>query len=383
MKQMKTTMMAMMSGVLLLAGIASCSKSDPAAPITPAPTIVSFTPAAASTGETVTITGTNFSGTTAVSFGGTLATSFSVVNATSITAVVGAGATGAVAVVTPGGTSTKDGFTFNSPLQPVDGYSSSNEVEATDLIAYWPFDGNLTENLHTATPVLTGGAQSFVAGRIGQAVHLTSGWMTYGPDATPASVDNTTFGSNDMLQNGFTVSAWVNADATDLLSSVFQLSSPNIPNWPLLGMNYRKHSGDNSFDMDFGLGNVDGTGPHISYADLFQEPSFLDSLDWAFIAVTFDASNKTLSYYANGILRATKDAAGIFPDPAASLLMIAPNYASIGTLEGLGHTPNSTNAYPVWMGDGISGDVDDVRFFKKTLSALKITDLYILGNQGR
>jgi hypothetical protein len=78
----------------------------------PAPTITSFTPVNSGTGLTVTINGTNFTGTTAVSFGGTAAASFTVVSATQITAVVAAGASGSVSVTTPGGTGTLAGFTF-------------------------------------------------------------------------------------------------------------------------------------------------------------------------------------------------------------------------------------------------------------------------------
>jgi gliding motility-associated-like protein len=79
---------------------------------TPAPVITSFTPTSAATGATVTLTGTNFTGATALSFGGTAATSFNVVSATSITAVVAAGTSGNVSVTTPGGTGVLAGFTF-------------------------------------------------------------------------------------------------------------------------------------------------------------------------------------------------------------------------------------------------------------------------------
>ncbi|MBV5323672.1 IPT/TIG domain-containing protein, partial [bacterium] len=76
------------------------------------PTITSFTPTSAGNGTTVTITGTDFTGATAVSFGGTAATSFNVASATSITAVVSTGTSGDVSVTTLGGTATKTGFTF-------------------------------------------------------------------------------------------------------------------------------------------------------------------------------------------------------------------------------------------------------------------------------
>jgi hypothetical protein len=79
------------------------------------PTVSSFSPTSASKGATITITGTNFTGATAVSFGGTAAISFTVVSSTSITAVVAGGSSGNVSVTTPGGTASLAGFTYNSP----------------------------------------------------------------------------------------------------------------------------------------------------------------------------------------------------------------------------------------------------------------------------
>ena len=83
--------------------------------IVAAPSITNFTPTNAASGATVTITGSDFTGATAVNFGGTAASSFNVVNATSIQAVVGTGATGDVSVTTPAGTATKAGFVLVVP----------------------------------------------------------------------------------------------------------------------------------------------------------------------------------------------------------------------------------------------------------------------------
>ncbi len=79
------------------------------------PTVTSFTPSSAGTGTTVTITGTDLTGATAVHFGGVPATSFTVVSPTSITAVVGSGASGDVAVTTAGGQGTLGGFHYSGP----------------------------------------------------------------------------------------------------------------------------------------------------------------------------------------------------------------------------------------------------------------------------
>src|SRR6476619_2671429 len=112
MKRFKNTVLTISGFLLLSVFMISCKKdSNSGPPVVPAPTITSFTPTSANPGTTITITGTNFTGATAVSFGGTAATSFSVTNATTISAVVGNGASGDVKVTTPGGSVSKAGFT--------------------------------------------------------------------------------------------------------------------------------------------------------------------------------------------------------------------------------------------------------------------------------
>jgi hypothetical protein len=75
--------------------------------ITTLPNISSFTPTSGCSNSTsVVITGTNFTGATAVRFGGTNAASYTINSATQITATIAAGTSGAITVVTPGGTAT-------------------------------------------------------------------------------------------------------------------------------------------------------------------------------------------------------------------------------------------------------------------------------------
>ena len=76
------------------------------------PQIFDYTPALGGNGSLVTITGANFTGTTAVSFGTVPATSFVVNSATTITARVGPGASGKVSLTTPVITTFKNGFTY-------------------------------------------------------------------------------------------------------------------------------------------------------------------------------------------------------------------------------------------------------------------------------
>ncbi|GAA4368909.1 hypothetical protein GCM10023185_42080 [Hymenobacter saemangeumensis] len=102
----------------------------------PLPAITSFSPGTGPAGTSVTITGTNFTGATAVAFNGTAA-SFTFNSATSITATVAAGTTsGTISVTTPSGTATSSGsFTVTIPdlmvssLQTISG--SYNNVTVT------------------------------------------------------------------------------------------------------------------------------------------------------------------------------------------------------------------------------------------------------------
>ncbi|MBF0509695.1 MAG: DUF1566 domain-containing protein [Deltaproteobacteria bacterium] len=79
---------------------------------TSGPVIVSFSPKAGGPGTAVTITGTNFTGATAVTFGGKAAKSFTVDSSTQITAKLDDGATGAIRVKTPNG-SYLSGYNFS------------------------------------------------------------------------------------------------------------------------------------------------------------------------------------------------------------------------------------------------------------------------------
>jgi len=80
---------------------------------TSVPTITSINPGKAEAGETITIAGTNFDGSSAISIGGTPVASFNINSTTSITAIVGNGPSGDVVVTNSVGTSNSfSGFTI-------------------------------------------------------------------------------------------------------------------------------------------------------------------------------------------------------------------------------------------------------------------------------
>ncbi|MFF0431765.1 IPT/TIG domain-containing protein [Streptomyces sp. NPDC004327] len=118
-----------------------------------APTLTALSPSngASPGGNQVTITGTGFTGATAVTFGGTAATSFTVTSSTSITAVAPAGTAGTsvdVAVTTIGGTGTAK-YTYNR--------DTTSLTASPILLNLQPGPLNLTLNLSaTLTDTTTG-----------------------------------------------------------------------------------------------------------------------------------------------------------------------------------------------------------------------------------
>ncbi len=102
----------------------------------PTPTISSFSPTEAASGATVTITGTNFTGTgvsvSTLKFGGTAASSFTVINSTTITAVVASGTSGSVLVTTSGGTASLNGFSY-IPAPTVSSFSPTTAATGATI----------------------------------------------------------------------------------------------------------------------------------------------------------------------------------------------------------------------------------------------------------
>lgn len=95
------------SGKLSVTTSGGTATSSGSFTVVAAPTITSFTPTGGTVGTSVVLTGTNFTGATAVKFNGTAASSYTVASGTSITAVVASGTTtGKATVTTPGGTAT-------------------------------------------------------------------------------------------------------------------------------------------------------------------------------------------------------------------------------------------------------------------------------------
>ena len=109
---LKTQLTTLQTSLDAIKADVAALKAAPTVPVSTPPTITGFSPTAGTTGTSVTITGTNLNGATAVAFGGVSAAGFAVNSGTQITATVANGATGSVSVTTPAGTATLSTTTF-------------------------------------------------------------------------------------------------------------------------------------------------------------------------------------------------------------------------------------------------------------------------------
>ena len=182
------------SGLILL----SCSSGGGDAATTPvsAPTFTSFTPLTGPVGTSVTITGTNLTGVSAVRFNGIAAATFAVVSATQATATVPPGASnGTIAVTTPGGTATS---------------AASFTLSAPTITSFTPLTGPVGTSVTITGTNLTGAtavsfhgtaATSFTVGSV------TSITVTVPAGATTGTIAVTTPGGTATSAASFTVTA--------------------------------------------------------------------------------------------------------------------------------------------------------------------------------
>ena len=162
------------------------------------PAISSFSPALGATGTTVTITGANLSGATAVRFGTTPAASFSVVSATTVTATVPANLTsGPISITAPAGTATaSDDFaappTISSFTPTTASPGSTVTITGTNLtsVSWVSFTGstaNATFTVVSPTQITATVPNEALTGPVsvrGTALAVSTTALTIGPSVT-------------------------------------------------------------------------------------------------------------------------------------------------------------------------------------------------------
>ncbi len=271
----------------------------------PAPTIASFTPTSAASGATVTITGTNFTGASAVSFGGVAATSFTVVNATTVTAVVGTGASGNLVVVTPGGTATLAGFTFIPPPT----ISIDTQPQAVNIVCL--------------------GEQIFLSISASGTTNLTYQWEKFntGTAAFENLNDNgdysgTTTNTLTIIANALTLGGdfrcRVSGDAAaDVFTNIANLDINPLPEVTLDGNRFIAPDGASSYQWYRNGDTIDGATGH--YLDVFDYGVY-------YVSVTglggCDGVSEPIEFFVTNFSDTGYVGWEVFPNPTRGILNI-------------------------------------------------------------
>jgi hypothetical protein len=254
-----------------------------------------------------------------------------------------------------------------APSKPYGGYNSSKEIAPNNLVAYWAFNGGLSDSVAGLTGTNSG--TTFAKGEKGQALQV--GGSNYYLFNNPGTV----------LPNlkAFTVTFWMNAPQnTSYAYGIFSLNNPN-DFWGSLDVYL-----DNGSTADTAQFKV-----HINNNGVGQ---FLGTKlggawnKWVHVAITYDSSttvtSTNFSIYANG----TSIYSTLLKNGAANygpLQFPGPTKMVIGTWQ-FQTNPSLTNAATAqsWAGS-FNGALDEFRIYNKALKASDVSALFKLEAAGR
>lgn len=241
---------------------------------------------------------------------------------------------------------------------PVNGYSTSSQVAAANLAAYWGFNGSYIDSVSSTvgTPVHPT-AISFVQGKIGQAVQV----------ASPGYIQ-TNLGNAIANLKSFTMVCWIMQPAS--------LASGPTTYLPF-SLNKAGYSWEQTkFFMLFN--NADNASNSYGKVCLMDQwfdqgqvwPKMLDG-SWHQLAISFDGVSGALRVYVDGSLLSQSSATAFAPQANFG----GADSFTLGGPDDNAHTANG------WM-NSLSGNLDEFRVYNRTLTLAEIQALYALQSHG-
>jgi hypothetical protein len=242
---------------------------------------------------------------------------------------------------------------------PVNGYSSSSQVAPASLVGYWAFDGSLIDSVSGQSATSTG--TSFGTGTKKQALQTgASGYALFTPGAAITGL------------HSYTISYWVNAPVnSNGIAGTVNLSN-NSGFWANIDQFFENGSSATAATFKVHLTNGNGKEHWLVKTDI---PGAFNK--WTFLATSFDSASKTFKFYVNGAEVASE------VDAAFGDLQFANSGKLVfGTVQFM-TTPSLTSSHGAegWAGF-LNGLMDEVKIYKKALTADEILALYALQNKG-
>lgn len=287
-------------------------------------------------------------------------------------------------------TSCGDDDSGSAPLPPIGGYNNADEVASSDLVAHWPLNGDGKERI-SGTDFNGSQGVSWEAGPKGQAVKLTNGFMKY---PSIAALTQT--------MNAFTISAWVKVNNNKVgdvgtASTIFTMARPN--DWQGNIFLYAETgqrpnmmpNGTINDSLVFKGGFRSSTSGGEIYENIVKlEPWMIEDNNvtpgkhvanankvagqWAHAVFTWDGATNKLLIYSNGMK--INNPAFEVRGTNTNIVFDTPTYPMIGAFSNWETTTDSWNK-------PMTGSVDEIRIYKKALSAADIGFLYELEKAGR
>jgi len=266
----------------------------------------------------------------------------------------------------------------DNSLPPIGGFNNSNEVGQADRVAYWPLNGTGTESM-TGTVSNGDAGVSWVAGQKGQAVSFNNGFLKY--PSIPAL--------NNMTS--FSVSAWF---------KVSNNSQPVVGGAPTVFFTMSR-PGETSGSINF----MSETGWYTPEKDTLVVKGWLQSANelgsqdtrnsprptpediinghignanrvagtWAHGVLTWDNTSRMFRVYVNGAKISNPAWELRDTDATPDFLMATPTNPVLGAFATFA---NGTAVEP-WD-KGMTGQLDEVRVWKRALTQAEIGALYQL-----
>lgn len=258
----------------------------------------------------------------------------------------------------------------NKVDDPDDGKIDPSTIATTNLVAYFPFDGNGTEKIANLTPTLQPNV-TYVTGRRGQAYQGAN--MAHLLYTLPAA-------SKLKSLTSFSVAMWIKSPLVtgDPEITLFEIGKSDDFFWGnlKLGLLRLNATADSlNFKAFFLKNGAVWSGQHINYSD----PLFPINM-WMHMVFQYDQTTSKFMIYKDGVKIETSAgvenrwAAGDDVNPRPPLGPLA--FANADKINiGAWRPKTEGTATDAWMG-WFLGNMDELRVYDKALTAAEVKALY-------
>lgn len=250
----------------------------------------------------------------------------------------------------------------------IDGYSSSNEVFPDNLIAYWSFDDTKNELVSGTAPGSSANDSYVADGVRGKALSLAAGYLYFPTQFQRFKTDSL---------KSFTISAWIRIQNNGSKKTMlFQLARPGIFTGNInfiLNTNANQASNTNLVIQPTFTTVGGGTQDNLNNA-LYPT---IGATRWTHVLLTYDGSSGVFNIWGDGVKiggypnRGTGN--NLFKSYEPSEIIIGANYNGIP-----GKTVSADASFAP-----MTGQIDEVRIYNKSLGDAYIRALYNLGKANK